>query len=195
MVRRIFPHDSCERSELSGRSGKARRQAGVSHSGVACDTSMPSFCNSPWMRGAPQSGFASRIRRIRTLRSDASAGRPMRRDREFHRQYAANARRCQRTTVAGVTICTACRQFGQTIERSTQSRRSSERRRGRVGAARCDTASGCRSRRISAASSSRERIVTRSEASRATNSVLSCPRTVSVSGPQPQRPQYVPNIQ
>ena len=93
------------------------------------------------MRGAPQSGFASRIRRIRTLRSDASAGRPMRRDREFHRPYAANARRCQRTTLAGVTICAACRQFGQTIESSTQSSRSSERTRGRVGAGRCSTAS------------------------------------------------------
>ena len=53
---------------------------------VACDTSIPSFCSSPWMRGAPQSGFVSRIWRIKARRSEASAGRPTRRGREFQRQ-------------------------------------------------------------------------------------------------------------
>ena len=53
---------------------------------VACDTSMPSFCSSPWMRGAPQNGLASRIWRINARRSAASAGRPTRRGREFQRQ-------------------------------------------------------------------------------------------------------------
>jgi hypothetical protein len=31
---------------------------------VACDTSMPSFCNSPWIRGAPHITLAAHIFRI-----------------------------------------------------------------------------------------------------------------------------------
>ena len=34
---------------------------------VAPQMSMPSFCSSPWIRGAPQSGFASDIVRISAL--------------------------------------------------------------------------------------------------------------------------------
>jgi hypothetical protein len=36
--------------------------------------------------------------------SAAAAGRPARRGRDFHHQKSANPRRCQRTTVSGVTI-------------------------------------------------------------------------------------------
>ena len=32
---------------------------GISRATVRCEASNPSFSNSPWMRGAPQSGFAS----------------------------------------------------------------------------------------------------------------------------------------
>ena len=38
-----------------------------------CATSNPSLSSSPWMRGAPQSGFSMLIRRINTRRSSRSA--------------------------------------------------------------------------------------------------------------------------
>jgi hypothetical protein len=51
---------------------------------VAWLTSMPSLSSSPWMRGAPQSGLARLIRRIRARISALVLGRPGQRDR--HRQ-------------------------------------------------------------------------------------------------------------
>src|ERR1700736_3997098 len=43
---------------------------------VAWLTSMPSLSSSPWMRGAPQSGLAKLIRRIRSRISVLILGRP-----------------------------------------------------------------------------------------------------------------------
>ena len=48
---------------------------------VAWLASKPSLSSSPWMRGAPQSGFASFIWRIRSRISRFILGRPSRRDR------------------------------------------------------------------------------------------------------------------
>ena len=46
-----------------------------------CATSNPSLSSSPWMRGAPQSGFSMLIRRINTRRFVSICGRlPGRRD-------------------------------------------------------------------------------------------------------------------
>ena len=50
-----------------------------------CATSSPSLSSSPWMRGAPQSGFSMLIRRINARRSDSTCGRPPR-ERDFRRQ-------------------------------------------------------------------------------------------------------------
>src|SRR5436309_8923840 len=52
---------------------------------VACETIRPSFSSSPWILGAPHSGFARLICRIRSRRSLPIAGRPHRR-RLFHAQ-------------------------------------------------------------------------------------------------------------
>jgi hypothetical protein len=41
-----------------------------------CATSNPSLRSSPWMRGAPQSGFSMLIRRINTRSSESIWGRP-----------------------------------------------------------------------------------------------------------------------
>jgi hypothetical protein len=41
-----------------------------------CATSNPSLSSSPWMRGAPQSGFSTLIRRINTRSSVSIGGRP-----------------------------------------------------------------------------------------------------------------------
>ena len=50
-----------------------------------CATSNPSLISSPWMRGAPQSGFSMLIRRINTRRSVSICGRPPG-ERAFQRQ-------------------------------------------------------------------------------------------------------------
>jgi hypothetical protein len=47
--------------------------------------SNPSFSSSPWMRGAPHSGFSTLIRRIKFRISIRTLGRPPR-ERDFHRQ-------------------------------------------------------------------------------------------------------------
>jgi len=45
----------------------------------------PELSSSPWMRGAPQSGFSTLIRRINTRSSVSICGRPPR-GRAFQRQ-------------------------------------------------------------------------------------------------------------
>jgi hypothetical protein len=50
-----------------------------------CATSSPSLSSSPWMRGAPQSGFSMLIRRINTRSSVSIGGRPPS-GRDFQRQ-------------------------------------------------------------------------------------------------------------
>src|SRR5690349_12878349 len=49
---------------------------------VAWLTSMPSLSSAPWMRGAPQSGFARLIWRISSRTSRFIPGRPRWRDRD-----------------------------------------------------------------------------------------------------------------
>jgi hypothetical protein len=51
-----------------------------------CATSNPSLSSSPWIRGAPQSGFSTLIRRINTRSSVSICGRPPS-GRDFQRQY------------------------------------------------------------------------------------------------------------
>jgi hypothetical protein len=50
-----------------------------------CATSNPSLSSSPWMRGAPHSGFSTLIRRINPRSSVSICGRPPW-GRDFHRQ-------------------------------------------------------------------------------------------------------------
>src|SRR6266446_2433584 len=76
-----------------------------------CETSKPSLSSSPWMRGAPHSGFSALIRRISARTSASIFGRPPR-ERDFHRQYRRKPARCQRTRVSGRTIVMASRTDG-----------------------------------------------------------------------------------
>jgi len=79
---------------------------GTSRETVRSETVNPSFNNSPWIRGAPQSGFATPISRTSRRISPPAWGRPPRgRDRRV--QYHAKPRRCHATTVAGRTITKA----------------------------------------------------------------------------------------
>ena len=50
-----------------------------------CATSNPSLSSSPWIRGAPQSGFSTLIRRINARSSVSICGRPPC-GRDFQRQ-------------------------------------------------------------------------------------------------------------
>jgi hypothetical protein len=52
---------------------------------VVCPTSMPSLRSSPWMRGAPQSGFATLMSRMSWRMSAGVFGRPPT-GRDFERQ-------------------------------------------------------------------------------------------------------------
>ncbi len=139
---------------------------------VAWEISRPSMRSSPWMRGAPQRGFAACIWRIRVRRSAATAGRPVPLGRDLQRQSRAKPRRCQRTTVSGDTICTAWRHSDHVRDSTTQTTRSSRWRRSRTGAWRRRTASWWRNANTSAASAARERTMERRAASRATTSAI-----------------------
>jgi len=79
---------------------------------VDCATVKPSFSSSPWIRGAPQSGFATLISRIRARSSWSIFGRPPRaRDRQ--RQYRRKPARCHRRIVPGWMMAMAFRADGQ----------------------------------------------------------------------------------
>ena len=53
---------------------------------VACAMSKPSMSNSPWILGAPQSGFSEAILRMSALIQGATGGLPCRCSRLFHVQ-------------------------------------------------------------------------------------------------------------
>src|SRR5215469_5763607 len=90
----------------------------------------PSFCNSPWIFGAPQSEFSCARRRIRRRTSSVILGLPPR-GRDFQRQYRRKLARCQPTTVSGLTITSASRQRDQLVRKIIQKSRSRDRNGGR----------------------------------------------------------------
>ena len=83
-------------------------------------------------------GSSQRIRGVHLsdqgakVAADTGPTGPARRD--LQRQAKVKARRCQRTTVSGVTIRSARRQFGQARESRTHRSRSTGRSRGPCGA-------------------------------------------------------------
>ena len=117
----------------------------------------PSLSNSPGMRGAPQSGLARHICRIRSIVSGATRGRPAFRARLFQRQNRRKPCRCQWITVSGWTSRIVCRQRLQTRERQTQKTRSTGLIRGRL-VFRLKTRSWCRSAAFSRSKWCRELI-------------------------------------
>jgi hypothetical protein len=91
---------------------------------VRSATSMPSFASSPWIRGAPQSGFAAAMRVTRVLISALTGGRLAVEREESSVQYSRTRRRCHRRTVSGDTMTRACFQPAQTLASATHKRRS-----------------------------------------------------------------------
>src|SRR5260370_34574524 len=64
---------------------------------VRSETVMPSFINSPWIRGAPQSEFSVAMRAMRLRSCTSMRGRPGRRERRL--QHPRNPLGCQQATV------------------------------------------------------------------------------------------------
>jgi hypothetical protein len=84
------------------------------------------------MRGAPHRGLAEAIVRTSAAISALTGGRPLYLGRPERRvQYSRKRRRCQRRTVSGETMTSACRQPGQSLARPAQNRRSVVRSLGR----------------------------------------------------------------
>src|SRR5271157_4429872 len=104
------------------------------------------------MRGAPQRELASAILHTKSLTSRFVPSRPGRFRLEIQDQKRRNPRRCQPTTVSGLTTSKDFLQFGQTLESPTQKQRSSLRSRG-LGHCLFITASCCRRARFSQANS------------------------------------------
>jgi hypothetical protein len=92
--------------------------------------STPSLRSSPWILGAPHSGFARLMLRIRCRISSATFGLPLR-GRDFHRQNKRKPARCQRMTVSGLTIAKASLTFGAIWCNAAKNRRSKALNSGR----------------------------------------------------------------
>jgi hypothetical protein len=99
---------------------------GINRETVRSETSNPSFNNSPWIRGAPQSGFATAISRTSRRISAPACGRPPR-DRDRRVQYHAKPRRCHATTVGGRTTTKADFQSRHAARSPIQNSRSGQR--------------------------------------------------------------------
>ena len=116
---------------------------------VVCDSSNPSIRSSPWMRGAPQSGFAKLIFRMRSRTSRDTSGLPGLPCLLFQVQYWRNPRRCQAMTVSGLTMMSTERHPDHRCSSHVHKRRSTSVSRMRP---RCDLRSTfiwCRRARIS----------------------------------------------
>ncbi len=104
---------------------------GMSRETVRSERLIPNLSSSPWIRGAPQSGLASAIFRIRWLTSGLTPGRPARLCLEIQVQKRRSPCRCQLRTVSGRTNKKAFRQLGQIRDSQAKNNRSAARSRGR----------------------------------------------------------------
>ena len=139
---------------------------------VRSEMSNPSISSSPFMRGAPQVGFSATMRKINFRNSFGVGLRPTGpRTREIILQYMRNPARCQRTTVSGATMMTACFHRNHSRLMATQKNLSNRLRAGR-GRRRFSTVNCCRSTKFSKMRSRRLRKIRRSDPS-ASHSTLS----------------------
>ena len=94
-------------------------------------TRSPSFSSSPRMRSAPQVRFSLAICLMSATTSSAKGGLPGRRDLDLRLHTQRNKSRCQRSTVSGCTMTSACFYVGNLLASSTNSERSRQDRAGR----------------------------------------------------------------
>jgi hypothetical protein len=93
---------------------------------------MPSFCSSPWIRGAPQSGLAAAISATSKRMAESVLGRPGRFGLERCVQRRRSHWRCHRSTVSGCTTIKAVRHSRHPLARRIQKSRSLLRSCGRL---------------------------------------------------------------
>jgi hypothetical protein len=110
-----------------------------------------SLSGSPWIRGAPQSGFSMLIRRIKARSSALICGRPPN-ERDFQRQYRRKPARCQRTRVSGRMTVMTFRTDGNHRYSWMKNKRSLFVSRTRLCTIRRNTTTWCRSAAFSASS-------------------------------------------
>ena len=84
------------------------------------------------MRGAPHSGLAKLVSRIKSRISYATFGLPGR-DHDFHRQNRRKPARCQRIIVSGLMTCSASLMPGAIAKRPKKISRSIVLNVGRFG--------------------------------------------------------------
>jgi hypothetical protein len=137
---------------------------------VRSETVIPSFSNSPWIRGAPQRRFSLAMCRMSPRMSASMGGLPGRRC-EFRRQHPQNPSRPHRATVAGWTSTSASLHRGQNRCKQIRSKRSGARNR---RSERARTPSWWRSARISQKTSKRVNRADRSAATIRTASRIGC---------------------
>ena len=152
---------------------------GISRATVRCETSNPSFSNSPWMRGAPQSGFASAMVRTRSASSPPTRGLPTRPRRDFQVQKARKLCRCQRITVCGFTTWSTSLHRVHHCESHIQKARSSSPNFGRFDLRR-SRASCCRSARFSSVRSVRVLSAARRAPNRTSTRDIALPGSLTV---------------
>jgi hypothetical protein len=111
----------------------------------------PTFSSSPWMRGAPHSGFSMIICRISARNPMSICGRP-RNERDFQRHYRRKPARCQRTRVSGRTTVMTFRTDGNHRYSWMKTKRSLFVSRTRLCTMRRNTTTWCRSAAFSAPS-------------------------------------------
>ena len=133
--------------------------------------SMPSLSNSPCMRGAPQSGLARLMVRIKSRTSRDTGGLPVCPCRTFQVQNKRKPLRCQAMTAWGLTITSTDRQLAQTPDNHAQKTRSATVNFGRLLAERRSTPIWWRSARISNWRTARERKTENSVARSADNAL------------------------
>jgi len=86
--------------------------------------SIPSLSSSPWILGAPQSGLAFAILRIKSRISGLIGGRPGPLSRDLNFQNSLKPFRCHRMTVSGLTTINGSCQLLQKRQSMIQKRRS-----------------------------------------------------------------------
>ena len=112
---------------------------------VEAATRCPSRRSSPWILTTPHRVFSRARRTISATSSSGTGGRP---GGLGWRHLAATRRRCQRSSVPGVTIRRARSAFGMILVSAASTARSVQDMRG-LGFARRSTATSCRSASIS----------------------------------------------
>ena len=120
---------------------------------VEAATRHPSRRSSPWMRTTPQRRFLRANRKISAASSSGMGGRP---GGLGWRHFAAAMRRCQPSSVPGVTIRQARNPFGGTRASAASTARSLQAKRG-LGVARRSTVTSCQSTSISASLDAEDR--------------------------------------